>query len=213
MLKKLIFVVCIFISTYLQGQTRQTKKVDIPKIPNLKAAYLGSISYPGFTIGVEFPMYAKEKTITRKSGLVKKKMKERFITANLGMYHHPTVHTNFMLSAEWQMRKTRRNGWFTEFSSGLGFSRTFLDGTTYKQNKSGGFDKVKLAGYNYFMASVKGGFGYDFNIKKEKPFKIYCKGGLVIFAPYNSFLLPRPTVELGVISSLSTFKKRVKFNP
>jgi hypothetical protein len=210
MLKKLIYLVFILLSTHLHGQTRQTKKVEIPKTLNLKAAYLGSVTHTGFTIGVEFPMYAKEKTITHKSGSVKKKMKERFITANLGMYHHTTFHTNFMLSAEWQMRKTRQSGWFTEFSPGLGFSRTFLDGTTYKQNKSGGFDKVKMAGYNYFMTSIKGGFGYDFNIKKEKPFKTYFKGGLLIFAPYNSFLLPRPTVEFGVIYNLSALKKKGK---
>jgi hypothetical protein len=210
MLKKLIYVVLMLLCTHLNAQNKQTKKVDIPKTPNLKVAYLGSITYPGFTIGMEFPMYAKEKIITRKSGAVKKKMKERFITANVGMYHHTTIHTNFMLYAEWQMRKTRQSGWFTEFSPGLGFSRTFLDGTTYKQNKSGGFDKVKMAGYNYFMTSVKGGFGYDFNIKKEKPFKTYLKGGLIIFAPYNSFLLPRPTIEIGVIGILSSLKKKGK---
>jgi hypothetical protein len=90
----------------------------------------------------------------------------------------------------------------------LGISQTFLDGTTYKINETGSFDKVNLAGHTYFMASVMGDVGYDFKVKKDKPFKAYFKYGLLILAPFNSFILPRPTVELGVITSLSTFKKK-----
>lgn len=211
-MNKIIFALIIASSIFptVHAQKKVVVRKQISTIPNVKAAYLGSIKYPCFKLGLELPRYAKEKTITKKSGVKKIKLKERFITLNLGAYFHPTYHNNIMLGAEWQMRTTRKNGWFTEFAPGLGISRTILAGTTYKQNATGDFSKVSFAGNFYGMASVLGGFGYDFNIKKAKPYKVYCKGGLLIFAPYNSFLLPRPTIELGIITSLHTFKKSNK---
>jgi hypothetical protein len=208
-MKKLVFAtVLMLINTHFSyAQKSVTVRKEMDKTLNVKAAYLGSITYSGFKLGVEFPMFAKEKTRTKANGVTKVKLKERFITANLSLYHHSTVHTNLMLNAEWQMRKTRQNGWFTEFATGLGLSRTFLAGATYKQTETGSFDKVSSAGHTYFTASVMGGVGYDFKVKQEKPIKAYFKGGLLIFAPFNSFILPRPTVELGVITRLSTFKK------
>jgi hypothetical protein len=209
-MKKLVFAIVMMLINmdFSFAQKSVTVRKEMDKTPNVKASYLGSITYPGFKLGVEFPMYAKEKTRIKSNGVTKIKLKERFVTANLSLYHHPTVHTNIMLNAEWLMRKTRQNGWFSEFAPSLGLSRTFLDGTTYKQNDAGGFDKVNLAGHTYFMASIMGGVGYDFNVKQEKPIKAYFKYGLLIFAPFNSFILPRPTVEIGVITSLSTFKKK-----
>jgi hypothetical protein len=208
-MKKLIIAgVLMLINIHVSyAQKSVTVRKEMDKTLNVKAAYLSSLIYPGFKLGVEFPMYAKEKTRTKANGDTKVRLKERFITANLGLYHHPTYHTNLMLSAEWQMRKIRQNGWFTEFAPGLGISRTFLGGTTYEQNETGNIEKVNLAGHTYFMASVMGGVGYDFKIKKEKPIKAYFKYGLLILTPYNNFILPRPMVELGVITSLSTFKK------
>lgn len=209
-MNKLIIVsVLILLNTHFSfAQKSVTVRKEMDKTPNVKAAYMGSIIYPGFKLGVEFPMFAKEKTRTKANGTTKIKLKERFIAANLSFYHHSTYHTNIMLSAEWQMRKTRQNGWFTEFAPGLGLSRTLLAGETYEQNETGSFDKANLAGHTYFMASVMGGFGYDFKVKKEKPMKVYFKGGLLILTPYNNFILPRPTAEIGVITSLSSFKKK-----
>jgi hypothetical protein len=115
-MNKIIFAL-IIASSIFHTATAQKKVVVRKKItttPNIKAAYLGSIKYPGFKLGLELPRYAKEKTITIKSGFKNIKLKERFITLNL--------------DAEWQMRTTRKNGWFTEFAPGLGISRTILGG-------------------------------------------------------------------------------------
>jgi hypothetical protein len=209
-MKKLVFAaVLMFINTQFSfAQKSVTVRKEMDKTLNVKAAYMGSLIYPGFKLGVEFPMFAKEKTRTKANGVAKLKLKERFITANLSLYHQSTVHTNVMLNAEWQKRKTRQSGWFTEFATGLGLSRTFLAGTTYKQSGTGSIDKVNLAGHTYFMTSVMGGVGYDFKVKKERPIKAYSKYGLLILAPFNNLILPRPTVELGVITSLATFKKK-----
>jgi hypothetical protein len=182
-----------------------TKESDTP--PNMKFAYLGSIKYPGVKLGIEFPKSVKEKISTKRNGNTKSILKERFFTTNLSLYHHSTVHTNLMFLSEWQKRKTRKSGWFTEFAPGLGLSRTFLAGETYKQANNGEFEKVKLAGNSYFMLSLMGGVGYDFKVKKEKPIKLYFKSGMLFFGPYNSFILPRPTAEIGIITSLSKLKK------
>jgi hypothetical protein len=209
-MKKLVFAIVLMLiyTNFSYAQTSVTVRKEMDKTLNVKAAYMGSLIYPGFKLGVEFPMFAKEKTRTKANGETKVKLKERFIAANVSLYHHSTFHTNLMVSAEWQMRKTRQNGWFTEFAPGLGISRTFLGGATYEQNETGNIEKVSTAGHTYFMASVMGGVGYDFKVKKEKPIKAYLKYGLLILTPYNNFILPRPTVELGVITSLSTFKKK-----
>jgi hypothetical protein len=202
------FFLLLILPFGLHAQKSVTEKKEISKSPNIKVAYLGAIVYPGFKAGVEFPMYAKLKTKTKKSGKTKTKLKERFITANFSMYHHPTVHTNLMLLGEWQMRKTRKNAWFTEFAPGLGFSHTFLAAETYRQNEAGNIEKVKLAGDNYFLTSLSGGFGYDFLPKKEKSMKVYARGSLVFHLPYSNLFLPKPTVEIGVIKSFSSFKNK-----
>ncbi len=203
----LIFFTIINFSLWSQ-KSRVTVPIGIVNDKYIKAAYLGSIIYPGFKIGIEFPMYAKETTITKQSGKVKVKLKERFITANLGFYYHKTFHANWMLSTEWQLRKTKQNGWFTEWASGIGYSRTVLDGTTYKVSDVGDVKIVKFAGNSYFLMSIHGGFGYDFMVKKQKLIKLYFKSGLFVLAPYNSFIYPRFSAEIGVIKKISDFIKK-----
>jgi hypothetical protein len=210
MYKNIFFLVLIILSNIglLAQKSRVSNRKEIIKTPNIKAAYLGSIIYPGFKIGAEFPMYAKETSITKKSGEVKVKLKERYITANLGYYYHKSFHANWMLSTEWQMRKTRENAWFTEWAAGIGYSRTVLDGTTYKVSDAGEVTKVSRTGNHYFLMSIYGGFGYDFMVKQQKSFKLYFKGGLIALAPYNSFIYPRPSAEIGIITSISNFVKK-----
>jgi hypothetical protein len=182
------------------------KKVD--SLPNIKLAYLGSITYPGFKLGLEFPIYAKEKTKLKANGRTKVILKERTIVGNIIMYHHPKFHTNWMLLAEWQMRRVKQNGWFSEFSPGIGYSRTILAGTTYTFDNEGKVKQLKAAGNNYFMMSLSGGFGHNFKLKNGLPFKIYSKAAIMIFAPYSSFVYPRPSLELGLITNLSVFRKK-----
>jgi hypothetical protein len=209
-----IFFVIITLNAFSQNEpllkktTRITSKKTIDKTFNLKVSFLGSIIYPGFRAAVEFPVFVKEKIITKPSGRIRSKLKERFVTANLSMYYHPTFHKNFMLSAEWLMRKTRQNGWFTEWALGLGYSRTFLGGdANYKVDKNDVVTQTHLTGYNYIMLSVGGGFGYDFMVKKQKQIKLYARSSLMFYAPFNSFIYPRPSAEIGAIIKLSNLFK------
>jgi hypothetical protein len=209
-MQKIIFL-SLFLSLtqgLLAQTTRNTVAKTMDKTPNLKLAYLSSIKYPGFHLGVEFPMFAKEKTIIKASGATKTKLKERFLTTDFSFYHHPDFHSNTILSAAWLMRKTRKSGWFVEFSPGIGYSRTFLDATTYVKTDDGSIKTKAFAGNNYFVASLESGLGYNFMLKNKQPIKAFLSGTMFVFAPFNTVALPRPSLELGVISSFSIFKKQ-----
>jgi hypothetical protein len=170
----------------------------------LKVAYMGSILYPGFKVGIEQP-YKVHQINKKKSWGTKTIFKERYWTLNLGYYHHTTFHDNLYLLAEWQLRRQKSSGIFFEFAPGLGYSRTFLDGATYKVDDNGAILKVSAAGYNYAMLSIAGGIGYDFSKKTDLDFKAFLKPSVLVMAPFNSFFYIRPTVEVGIIFSPSNF--------
>jgi hypothetical protein len=180
MLKTGFFILIIFNFSLCYAQ-----EDSITKLPcnhyNLKLSYLSSVIYPGASAGIEFPV-----------------KKGRFISANLNWYHHPDFHDNVYLTAEWEMRRTSRNGIISEFSFGPGFSRTFLGGTTYRMNESGEISVVKLAGYNYALITIGGGFGIDLSEKKKIPFLAVVKMNLISMFPYNSTIYFRPVMELGI---------------
>jgi hypothetical protein len=193
----------LILSSALQFLNAQSTEIDLPQV-GLKTAYLGSVTYPGFKIGIEKP-YKVIQVEKQKRWGTKTFLKERYWALNLGYYHHSTFHNNLYLLAEWQMRRQKSNGWFSEFAPGLGYSRTFLDGTTYNVSDNGAISKVSAAGHNYAMLSIGGGWGYDFSKKKEMDLKAFFKTSLIFMAPYNNFVYLRPTVELGVVFSLEKF--------
>jgi hypothetical protein len=189
--------------TYSQNESTNKPSLELPQT-SVKAAFMGSIIYPGFKLGIERPYKVIQK---EKKGGLKLINKERAFTLNLGFYHHETFHDNLFLLGEWQFRRQKSSGWFREFAPGVGVSKTFLGGTTYNVDEKNNVNINKSAGYTYAIFSVATGFGYDFSVKKEKPFKIYVKPSLLVMAPYNSFIYPRPTIELGVNYRLNSFLK------
>jgi hypothetical protein len=166
---------------------------------NLKIAYNSSLIYPGIRAGIEFPVYFVSLKKTIDSENVKSILKGRFISINAGWYHHPDFHDNLYLTAEWTMRRAKGNGFFTEFSSGLGYSRTFLGATTYQVDVLGNVKIIKSAGYNYALIVAGGGLGYDFSNKKEIPLSVFYKFDIIGMFPYNSTIYFRPIMELGII--------------
>jgi hypothetical protein len=202
---KLNFLILLMLSVALASNAQISSKPQMPQT-SIKAAYLGSIVYPGFKVGIERPYKVIQVEKHRKNG-TKTILKERSLTANLGFYHHETFHNNFYLLFERQKRRQKMNGWFSEIAPGLGYSRTFLGGTTYKVDENGEVSKKSAAGYNYVMASVAFGGGYNFAMKKDLPIKAYYKVSLFTMFPYNSFVYLRPTVELGATYSLRNFWK------
>ena len=167
--------------------------------PNLKAAYNSSMIYPGVRLGAEFQLNTFKTTTLKKSGKCNDLIKGRFINTNLGWYHQTDFHDNLYLTAGWTMRRTRSDGFFTEFSPEIGVSRTFVGGTTYQVDVNGRVSVEKFSGYFYPLCSVGGGIGYDFSITESKPLMLYYKLNLLAMYPYNSTIYIRPAMELGVI--------------
>lgn len=186
------------------------QKSDAPALPlpqtSIKASYLGTIVYPGFKWGIERPYKVIQVEKDKKWGL-KTILKERYWTGNVGFYHHPTFHDNLFLLLERQKRRQSAGGWFGETSVGLGYSRSFLGGTTYTVAESGQVNEKPLAGYDYGMASLAAGGGYNFAMKKDIPFKVFGKISILGIFPYNSHLHLRPAIELGCIYSPAGFWK------
>jgi hypothetical protein len=97
------------------------------------------------------------------------------------------------------MRRINNKGFFTEFSAGTGFSRTFLGGTTYRVDNLGEVTVIRFAGYNYALIIAGAGLGYDFSKLKGKPISVFYKLSMLTMFPYNSTFYFRPAMELGLI--------------
>lgn len=192
----LIFFAALF-SVFCHGQSDSVNKLNHCEY-NLKLAYNSSLIYPGMSTGMEFRLNKPDSAVYVMHPKNKAISRTRFISANLNWYHHPAFHDNLYLTAEWVMRRTRINGFISEFSFGPGFSRTFLGGTTYKINGSGDVSVVKLAGYSYALLTIGEGFGIDFSVKKHLPFSTVAKMNLITMFPYNSTVYIRPVLELGI---------------
>ena len=163
-----------------------------------KLSYNSSLIYPGISTGIEFPFKIVNVQLYKNEKPLKCIRKGKFISGNINWYHHPDFHDNLYLTAEWVMRRTRYTGFISEFSVGPGFSRTFLGGTTYRVDDNGNVSIVKLAGYNYALVTIGGGFGYDFSMMKQLPFSTVAKMNLISMFPYNSTIYFRPVLELGI---------------
>lgn len=169
---------------------------------NIKLAYNASILYPGFRGGVEHPLRIENWTKYRHNGSEKHFTRTRLWSLELGYYHHPTFHDNLYLLGGWIMRKVHPHGFFTEFSPALGYSRTFLGGTTYTVDDfTGEVHRLRAAGYNYAMLSIGGGLGF----KLKSQFSAYFRPSLLLMYPSNNIVYLRPTVELGVLYTPNGF--------
>src|SRR5664280_2335386 len=153
---------------------------------NLRAAYNSSLIYPGATVGIDIPVQCITFTKYRKEGTSKTIDKLRFFSASLSYYHHQGFHDNLYILPEWVMRRSRPGPWFTEFTAGLGYSRTFLGGTTYKVDETGNVSIVPLARFSYAIAVVGFGVGYNYFVTKNIPVCIYSRLNMLMMFPYNS---------------------------
>jgi hypothetical protein len=154
--------------------------------------YTSSLVYPGLRAAV----YAPVRIVTHIHGS-KTLLKSRWISPSLAWYRHPGLHDNLYLTAAWVMRRTTRSGVFTEFSPGLGISRTFVSGVTY--DVSGGTPVLRRsAGYGYPLAMVGGGIGYDGSQRWQKPVALFLNAHLLTMYPYNSTVFLRPVLEAGL---------------
>ena len=209
MLKTGISILALLYCSLCQAQCDSINHSSANRF-NLKLSYNSSLIYPGMSIGIEYSLNQINERVLKNQKLVRNFKKERFISGNLNWYHHPDFHDNLYLTAEWVMRRTRYTGFISEFSVGPGFSRTFLGGTTYKVDDAGNISVIKLAGYNYALFTIGGGFGYDFSMVKHLPFSTVAKLNIISMFPYNSTIYFRPVFEFGIRYSTGWSKNNIK---
>jgi hypothetical protein len=163
------------------------------------ASVVGALIYPGLKVGADYKVIDKEVTKSKRNGKIKVFHKNRFITANLGFYYHRDYNANIFLHGGYQWQRMRSTGWFKTLEPQLGISRSFIDGTVYKINDTGGVTKKKGAGHFYLAPSLSLGIGKDLSVKNENnPFTIFTKLTLFTNMPYNNFIYVRLLGEIGV---------------
>jgi len=208
MLSRKILTVSVFLSFTLTCFSQSENLTSSNKVSSdISIAYNSSLIYPGLRLGIELPIYTVILTKDSNTNNATTFIKDRFVSVKTGWYHHKDFHDNLYFTAEWVMRKTRKSGYFTEFSSGLGYSRTFLGGTTYKVENNGDVNKIKSAGYNYAMILAGVGLGFNFSQYKKIPLSVFYKLNMLTMFPYNSTIYFRPVMELGLIYMPEIFLK------
>lgn len=180
---------------------------------SLKIAYNSSIVYPGIRLGIETLLKRTLINKIKKSGSKKVIFNDIFLNTTLSWYHHPTFHDNLYLTTGIVLRRTYNRGFFIDFSPEIGYSRTFVGGTTYQVDSNGDVSTKKMLGYNHALFSIGGGLGYDFSKTKLIPLSLYYKFNIIMMLPYNSTIYLRPAMELGFVyrpKKFLPFKSKIK---
>jgi len=160
---------------------------------------MGAFVYPGVKAGIDYMVINKTIQKLNSSGQLKTITKNKFITANIGFYHHRDYNTNLFLHAGYQFERKNSNGWFRSFEPQIGISRTFVDGAVYKVKDDHTVTKKKGAGHFYFSPALSVGLGKDLSVQHPNlPFSLFAKATLFANLPYNNFVYTRILGELGI---------------
>jgi hypothetical protein len=188
------------------SQKRKVERLERDKTPSLRLGYASRINFksPGVNIGAEFMM--RRKMVTKRNT----KTKEKSLVVNLSFFDEPNLYNNAALTVEW-LKRTRygSGGFFTEMSAGFGVGRiiNYVITPTYVRNPDG-TESIKKPKNDFILLSFNAGLGYDFMPKMQKPIKTFARlsyNPIYYNAwPYGVYLKP----EIGVIASLSAFKRK-----
>lgn len=190
-------------------QKDTTYWVTTPTIAKLST--LVSTRSTGFQVSVEKYFFQKEINKMRKSGKMKTIHKDRFLSIDLGYYYQSGLHHNWFLTGSYNLKRTNKSGFYTEFSPFIGVSRTFISDETYKVNSTGGVELSRLAG-DWFLTSGFGyGFGKTFDTQKKFILKdVYAKFFLQYMYPNFGFIGLKPSIQLGTSFNLDKVQQRSK---
>jgi hypothetical protein len=207
-MKKILLIISLLLLHFMAfSQWRNVEKLPKEKTPNIKLAYWGNSDFnePGLAIGAEFNF--KRRSVTIKNF---ERTKENYLLVNLLVFNEADLQRGVGLNASWLKRTTyQHSGIFTELNFGAGYVRdATIRPTTYLKNADGS-ETTKAADKNLVMVTLAAGLGYDFMPKLEKPIKAYVQVGVApLYGAGTLLQFNRPKLEIGVITSLSVFKKK-----
>jgi hypothetical protein len=207
MKKKFVIIPLLLLHFVAFSQWRKVEKLPKDKTPNVKLAYWGNwdLNNSGLALGGEFVFRRRSVTIKNFE-----RTKENFFVANLLLFNQADLKRGIGLSTTWLKRTTyQHTGIFTELNLGAGYVRdATIRPITYLKNPDGS-ETTKRSTKDYLMLTTMVGAGYDFMPKMNLPIKAYMQVGLAPISDFGVLLqFDQLKLEIGVVTSLSSFKKK-----
>jgi hypothetical protein len=161
----------------------------------------------GLSSGLYIPIKTINKKRISKGGKDLIKQKDVVAGFNLGFYRYPYNYTGVLLSPFIGKRHYSSSTFFSETLFSISVLRTFYDGKVYKVDQAGNVSEAGLFGRFYATSS----FSYAFNWLLNKPaFTLQLKPSLWFQYPYNSFIKPHASLEIGIKYEIARRKVVVK---
>lgn len=202
----IVLLVASLFSTLAFGQTDSSNMASRPLL--LSVSYFGeTITHYGFSVGADAPLHTWHRQKERSDGTLKTRDHAWVAGLHLAAYWHPRSHYGVILYPTLGYTRTKTRGAFFQTGISLGYMRVFLDGETYQVNSGGELERVRLASRGAFLPGVYIGWGKDLSRTTGIPLIWQVKPSLLLQIPYNTGVLPRLALEVGVIYKCAPRKK------
>ena len=207
----------------IQAQNRRKSKQDdgfttsrkiLEPIP-FHLSSLGSLKFYGVKFGIDYPFKMTEIRGFLNGTQGERSMIERYVSADVGIWHYNGVHENVFFSTEFTLRFINSNGYYFQLSP-LGVGVNYLMPSFVKNQITQ--DSVPTNNKVYITPSVSIGVGRDFSFRRagrRKPLMIYLKGGVSSMFPFKKIGYLFPTAEAGVavrFNGINVFVKKERRN-
>ena len=214
----LTLLIIILIPLSIQAQNRRkTKKDDgftssrkiLEPIP-FHLSSLGSLKFYGLKFGIDYPFKMSEIRGFLNGTQGERTMIERYVSADVGIWHYNGVHENVFFSTEFTVRFINSSGYYFQLSP-LGVGVNYLIPSFLKIQIIQ--DSVPANNKIYITPSVSMGIGRDFSFRRagrRKPLMIYLKGGVSSMFPFKKIGYLFPTAELGLAARFNGINVFVK---
>jgi len=186
--KQLAFCL-LFSSLFLNAQEEKERFLSI--------TYLGEfITHPGFEVSYaqSFKQISKFKK--------EKEIKYSFAyTASLGNYIHYGSHFGSIVEVGIKRQKSKSKKCKRVLEFEIGYFRQFNLGETYVIQEDGSTQQSMLTSRGYLFPSFS--IGFEGNIHQDRPIQWYTALKIGAQLPYNTTVIPRVLLNIGIIYKLS----------
>lgn len=218
----ILFLICL-IPLSIQAQNRRKPKQDdgfttsrkiLEPIP-FHLSTLGSLKFYGLKFGIDYPFKMTEIRGFLNGTQGERTMIERYVSADVGIWHFNGVHENVFFSTEFTLRFINSSGYFFQLSP-LGVGVNYLMPSFFKNQITQ--DSVPANNKIYITPSVSMSIGRDFSFRrsgKRLPLMLYLKGGVSSMFPFKNIGYLFPTAEAGLavrFNGINVFVKKERRN-
>lgn len=164
-----------------------------------RIAAIGTPTHPGFKIGVDFALRNIERRTFKGNINGLRLIQDRYITTDLGAYHHKNAFENLFFNIEYASRRTTGTGYFWQWSAGAGVNYTLKSLITPVAIAE--MDTIQLPKVNQWYGTPIVGLaiGRDFAQRRYNkiPIAIYLRGSANYMLPHQKAGYFYPTAEFG----------------